>query len=133
MIGRRESAARVAHGRLRLAAGRSACVMLVSAAVCAIGFAGAANGLAANAAAAGSGPTVHGCPRAISYEKGKLRGGIYDFGHMTCRRARTVTRDELESHHVAGFRCGFVKPNRVEPEGAERCQSGRQFVVFGSE
>lgn len=78
-------------------------------------------------------PTVHGCPRPISYDHGAFEGGIYNFGFMPCHKARTVAREEMEGHHVPGFRCVEVRPNRVEPEGATRCTAGRAFVVFASE
>ena len=78
-------------------------------------------------------PTVHGCPRPISYDHGAFEGGIYNFGFMPCHKARTVAREEMEGHHVPGFRCVEVRPNRVEPEGAARCTAGRAFVVFASE
>ena len=60
-------------------------------------------------------------------------GGIYDFGNMSCSQARSVATAELEQQSVPGFTCTEVAPNATETEGATKCSSGSQFVVFASE
>jgi hypothetical protein len=132
MIGHRRNSATPAGARAYRTSARRVAVLAATAG-CTITLACGTNQAAGSDAGASAVPTVHGCPRPISYDHGSFAGGIYDFGHMACRRARTVAKEELEGDHASGFRCGEVKPNTVEPEGAESCRSGHQFVVFASE
>jgi hypothetical protein len=93
---------------------------------------GVAIGLAATPALAKSGPTVHGCPRLIKYSRNG-QGGIYNFRHMSCERARHVARRELQGHSVPGFACHAVASTASMPEGAEKCVHRSAYVIFASE